>query len=61
VAEVERAQARERAVEGRHAREPQLTRIQPLQLVVGGLEQAPQPSYSPSSARIRRMIATDDA
>ena len=41
--------------------EPELARVEPLELGVGGLEQAPQPSYSPSSARIRRMIATDDA
>jgi hypothetical protein len=61
VTEVERAQVRQRAVEAGHGLDPELARVQPLQLDVGGLEQAPQPSYSPSSARIRRMIATEDA
>ena len=61
VAEVERAQARESAEPVRDLREPELTDVQALQLEVGLPREPPQSSYSPSSVRMRRTIASDDA
>jgi hypothetical protein len=61
VPEVKCPQPRQRAVPVRDLRDAQLTRVQPLELEVRSLRETPQASYSPSSDRIRRMIATDDA
>ena len=59
--EVERAQPGQAPDPFGDRLQPELADVQPLELVVGGLGEAPQASYSPSRLKIRRMIATEDA
>jgi hypothetical protein len=61
MAEIERVQARELPVELRDLLQPELAGVEPLELRVGAFGEAPQASYSPSSEKIRRMIATLEA